>query len=82
MLLVSPDPRQAREAVVTAAGVNSAMLVGDGVHLLVDDAQRRIPEIKQLLTSKGIAFTSLEQIAPSVEDVFVSAVETNRGGTQ
>jgi ABC-2 type transport system ATP-binding protein len=79
VLVVAPDPRQVREAIQSVAGVNNAMLVGDGVHLLVDDTQRRIPEIEQLLTLKGVEFDSIEQIAPSVEDVFVAAVEATAG---
>jgi ABC-2 type transport system ATP-binding protein len=73
--VIAADPRGVREAIRTAVGVNSAVLVGDGVHLLVDDAQRRIPELRSLLTANGVPFESIEQATPSVEDVFVSAVE-------
>jgi len=80
--VIAADTRGVRDAIRSAEGVNSAMLVGDGVHLLVDDAQRRIPELRSVLTAKGVPFESVEQARPSVEDVFVSAVEgkqeTNR----
>lgn len=75
VMVASQDPRGVREAIGKADLANSAVLVGDGVHLLVDDAKRRIPEIKQLLGDKGVSFESVEQVSASVEDVFVSAVE-------
>jgi ABC-2 type transport system ATP-binding protein len=82
LLVTAPDPRKASDAIATAEGVESAMLVGDGVHLLVDDAQRRIAQLRQQLNAKGVAFQSIEQVAPSVEDVFVHAVEATSGGGQ
>jgi ABC-2 type transport system ATP-binding protein len=82
LLVTAPDPRKASDAIATAEGVESAMLVGDGVHLLVDDAQQRIAQLRDQLNAKGVAFHSIEQIAPSVEDVFVHAVEATSGGGQ
>ena len=82
LLVTAPDPRRASDAIATAKGVESAMLVGDGVHLLVDDAQRRIAQLREQLNAKGVAFHSIEQIAPSVEDVFVHTVEATSGGGQ
>lgn len=82
LLVTAPDPRKASDTIVTAEGVQSAMLVGDGVHLLVDDAQRRIAELRYQLTARGVAFHSIEQVSPSVEDVFVHAVEATNGGRQ
>jgi ABC-2 type transport system ATP-binding protein len=82
LLVTAPDPRRASDAIATAEGVESAMLVGDGVHLLVDDAQRRIAQLREQLNAKGVAFHSIEQVAPSVEDVFVHTVEATSGGGQ
>ena len=82
LLVTAPDPRKASDAIAAAEGVESAMLVGDGVHLLVDDAQRRIAQLREQLSAKGVAFNSIEQVAPSVEDVFVHAVEATSGGGQ
>ncbi len=76
----SPEPRRIRDAIQHADGVRNAMLVGDGVHLIVDDAGRRIPELKAILAAASIPFTSAESISPSIEDVFVSAVELGTGG--
>lgn len=79
LLVSAPDPRKASEAIAGAEGVKSVMLVGDGVHLLVDNAELRSSELHHVLTAASVPFESIQQIAPSVEDVFVSAV-TAAGG--
>ena len=52
------------------------MLTGDGLHVVVDDAQRRIPEFKALLTNAHVSFDTIQQVAPSIEDLFVDAVSS------
>ncbi|MGZ4844549.1 MAG: ABC transporter ATP-binding protein [Candidatus Angelobacter sp.] len=71
----SAEPAQLRDLFRGKPQVRSVLLVGDRVHLFVDDASRRLPELRELLETKGVAFDSIEQIAPSIEDLFVSAVE-------
>ena len=78
----TPEARRVRDVVQTAAGVNSAVLVGDGVHLLLDDARKRIPELQSLLNSASVPFENVEQISATVEDVFVSAVESSDRGAR
>jgi ABC-2 type transport system ATP-binding protein len=56
------------------------VLTGDGVHVVVDDATRRIPEIESRLRSAGAAFDSIQKVAPTIEDLFVDAVSS--GGSQ
>ena len=72
-------PEQARAALVGAPGVRSALLVGDHVHLFVDAASRRIDDLRSRLESAGISYDSLQPVAPTIEDLFVSAVETKAG---
>lgn len=78
--VLSDDPRRARLATRTAEGVTASVLVGDGVHLAVDDADRRIPELRRRLETEGIPFTEVTRVAPNIEDLFVWAVETERKG--
>ncbi|HUE19045.1 MAG TPA: ABC transporter ATP-binding protein [Stellaceae bacterium] len=72
-LLVIPSnrARAARDAVAGLAGVMSVLLVGDGIHAVVDDHDKRIPEIQRALEAKRIPFGSIEQGVPSIEDLFV-----------
>jgi len=76
----SPEPRGLREPLQTADGVSSLVLVGDGVHAVVDDAERRIPQLAQLLTMAGLPFDEIVQVTPSIEDLFVSAVQAESAG--
>ncbi len=71
----SPDARRLRDVLTGADGVTGLVLVGDGVHLVVDEAQRRIPELEARLAASGLPFTKLAQITPTIEDLFVAAVE-------
>src|SRR3990172_4230570 len=74
----SADPRSLRDPLAQAEGVSSLVLVGDGVHLVVDDAERRIPEIQARLCAAGLPFDDIVRVTPSIEDLFVSAVQTPR----
>jgi ABC-2 type transport system ATP-binding protein len=69
-----PEPRSLRDALEHAEGISSLVLTGDGLHVVVDDAERRIPEYKLLLTNTHIPFDAIQQVAPSIEDLFVDAV--------
>lgn len=75
----SSDPVQLRDIFAGSPSVRSVLLVGDCVHLFVDDAGQRLSELRALLETQGIAFDAIEQIAPSIEDLFISAVEGSRG---
>jgi ABC-2 type transport system ATP-binding protein len=68
-------PQRARAALERAPGVRSALLVGDHVHLFVDEASHRIDDLRSRLDSAGISYDSIQRMAPTIEDLFVSAVE-------
>ena len=80
----APQPRQVRAALEGAPGVRSALMVGDHVHLFVDEAARRVGELRARLESAGVAYDSIRPVAPTIEDLFVLAVEWKHaftGGT-
>ncbi|MGA2793286.1 MAG: ABC transporter ATP-binding protein [Roseiarcus sp.] len=70
--IASREGRAARDATTRLEGVAGVLLVGDGIHVVVDDAQRRIPELRQALAAAGVPFEQIEELAPSIEDIFVS----------
>jgi len=72
----SAEGRNVRNAVGGLPGVSNALLVGDGVHAMVDDANTRIPELREALGHAGICFSSIAVATPSIEDVFVALLET------
>jgi ABC-2 type transport system ATP-binding protein len=74
--VIAPDPRRVRAELDGAEGVLNALLVGDGVHLVVDDAAGRIPELRARLRAAGLSFDRMEAVAPTIEDLFVAATST------
>ena len=64
-----------RSELEDAEGISSLLLTGDGVHVVVDDAARRIPEFEARLERANIPFDAIVEVAPSIEDLFVDAVE-------
>lgn len=77
--IASAEPRRVEQALEAAAGVRTCVLVGDGAHLVVDDAARRIPELRAALEAAGAPFEAIHQIEPSIEDLFVAAVSEQAG---
>lgn len=76
--ITSSDPRRIQAALATADGVSNALLVGDGVHLVVDDAPRRIPELRARMQSALLPFDQLEAVSPTIEDLFVAATSGDK----
>ncbi len=81
LVISSPAGRKVRAAIVGQAGVSNVILVGDGVHVVVDDPHTCIPELGDALQRAGVPFTGIVAGEPSIEDVFVSLLE-NTGKTQ
>jgi len=76
----STDPRRVHEALAGAEGVRNAVLVGDGLHLVVDSADRRIPELRARMAAAGLPFGDVVHVVPTIEDLFVAAVEGQTNG--
>ena len=72
------EPRPVRDALQNADGISSLVLTGDGVHVVVDDATRRIPEIEDRLKKSNSRLDDIQKVAPTIEDLFIDAVSTGR----
>ena len=77
--VVSPEPRRLRDFLTGSEGVLNMVLVGDGLHLMVDDPSKRVPELRARMTSANLPFDRIEEVAPTIEDLFVQAVGSKRG---
>jgi ABC-2 type transport system ATP-binding protein len=77
--VVSPAAARLREALAGAAGITSVLLIGDAVHLFVDDAAQRSPEVIRILEAKGLPYQEVVRITPTIEDLFVEAVTGQAG---
>jgi len=74
----SSDGRAARAAIEKCSGVTHVLLVGDGVHAVVDDAELRIPQFRQMLSRAGVPTSQIAVVRPGIEDVFVALLEDRR----
>jgi ABC-2 type transport system ATP-binding protein len=81
LAIISPAGRAARDALAGRQGVRRTILVGDGVHAVVDDADLRIPQVRSALAQAGVACEDIAIAVPSIEDVFVALLE-NEGTAQ
>jgi ABC-2 type transport system ATP-binding protein len=78
--VVTGDPRGISGLLEGNDGISSMMIVGDGLHLVVNDSKRMIPELHSIITAAGLPFDEIEQITPTVEDLFVEAVKRKTKG--
>ncbi len=76
--VTSPEPRRLRSEIKDATGISSLVLTGDGVHVVVDDATRRIPEFEARLKNAHIPFDAIQQVTPTIEDLFIDAVVSGK----
>ncbi len=73
--ILTPDARRAREITRNIEGVKSVTIYGDRLHVALEERPERTSGIRNILSSKGVAVTSVRPILPSLEDVFISMVE-------
>ena len=63
------------ERITRIEGVKEAALFGANIHAVVFDSAKAIPAIKEFLEKEKAQEFSVNKIAPSLEDVFVSSIE-------
>ena len=82
LAILSSDARRMKEELERTEGISSLVLTGDGVHVVIEDPVRRIPQIKAQLVSAQVPFSEMRQVVPTIEDLFVDAVTSGRSGGQ
>jgi ABC-2 type transport system ATP-binding protein len=76
--LEASDPLDTMRALEGLAGVRDVAVFGGGLHVTVDDvddADATSARVRERLAAQGIEVRRLEQIEPSMEDVFVALIE-------
>jgi ABC-2 type transport system ATP-binding protein len=68
------DTLAASELAQGIAGVQEVAIFGRNLHMVVSDVKKVKRELKKVLTARGVTVHSLEEIEPSLEDVFVSLI--------
>jgi ABC-2 type transport system ATP-binding protein len=71
VVIVSPDPRALRQAVAGQPGVETVVLVGDGVRLVVDDADR-IGALERHLAAEAVPYERMTEVPPTIEDILTA----------
>jgi ABC-2 type transport system ATP-binding protein len=74
--LEATEPLETMRALEGLEGVRDVAVFGGGLHVTVDDAEAGGRKIRAALEAKGIVVRRLEEIEPSMEDVFVAMIET------
>ena len=72
LTVVTRDSRAAYAALEGASGMLGRLLMGDRVNVRVDEAARRLPELRARLAARGIRDADVSQVEPGIEDVFVA----------
>lgn len=68
-------PQDAMADIERISGIKEVALFGKGLHVVVEDAATAIAAIGRALEERAYRVERVEQIAPSLEDVFVSLIE-------
>jgi len=76
------DFRSARQALLGAEGLSEVQTYGEMLHLIVDDAGRRMPEIAARLAAAGVALLEMRQTRARMEEAFISLVRRQAAQTE
>lgn len=74
LMIVSQDPRRARAVLRGSAGISSLSLRGDSLRIVVDDPTLRAVPFESALRGANVTVDSIQQVKPTIEDLFVDAV--------
>jgi ABC-2 type transport system ATP-binding protein len=69
------DVLSAMKTLEKVPGISDVAVFGGGLHVTTADATADMPRIRAALDAQGIVISELEQILPSMEDVFVAMIE-------
>jgi len=78
--VVSSAAGRIKQILAGEKAIFGAIVVGDSVHLFVEDASLALSRIQVLLDTASVPYEAIEQVSPTVEDFFVDALA--RGGYQ
>jgi len=70
--IVADDLTTSERIVATLEGVAETQAYGDRLHVFVDDATRRLPEIERALRAAGVHITQIRPTAPRLQEAFIS----------
>jgi ABC-2 type transport system ATP-binding protein len=75
VLEIEAEPLVAAIDVLGKSGIETAVF-GSLLHATVESAETTVPQIRNILERSGVTMLSIERIVPSLEDVFVTLIES------
>jgi ABC-2 type transport system ATP-binding protein len=72
------DHRRGMKVLEGIESLRSLVLSGDKIHILVNEPRESERVIREVLTKQGMEILALMEVRPSLEDAFVSIVQTRR----
>jgi ABC-2 type transport system ATP-binding protein len=85
LLEFTPDPDAFDEASALVAQMNGVIEVqtfGAMLHVFVDQAQTRQPEMEHLLAERNIRWSNMRQIEPRMEEAFINLIQRQQNATR
>jgi len=67
---------QAQAALAGRPEVIQVQVYGDLLHVFVDDASRRIPQVRDALQAAGVQVKGLRVVQPRMEEAFISLIQS------
>jgi ABC-2 type transport system ATP-binding protein len=74
ILIESDDVGALLPVLETMDGIRDVAPFGSSLHVMVDSAVSAIPAIERLFVERGLHYSRIERIVPTLEDVFVQVV--------
>jgi ABC-2 type transport system ATP-binding protein len=76
VLEIEAEPLVPAMGVLAKQGIETAVF-GSVLHATVENAEDAVPKVRGILNKANIAVNRIEKIVPSLEDVFVTLIETS-----
>lgn len=73
--VICQEPQDVMDSIAQLPGVKDVALFGKGLHIVTGDPATAGPVIRDYLSQKEGQLVEVEEIVPSLEDVFVSLIE-------
>jgi ABC-2 type transport system ATP-binding protein len=74
--IIADDLAATERVIAPMSGVSEVQAYGDRLHVFVDDATRRLPEIENALKVAGVRVVQIRTAVPHLQEVFISLVTT------
>jgi ABC-2 type transport system ATP-binding protein len=72
VIVIPEDWKAASEIIGQIEGVREVQTYGEALHLIVDNAQKRIPQLRRQLRKAGVVHDGLRAAPPRMEEAFIS----------